>query len=336
MSSLFKNPVARRLLRPATTLVDQRVQRPVSRLRKDIDKVAHGDREARESLRKELDSLRKELGGVRKEMGSLRDEVSGLRGKQYAYDLIFERVGRAGHRAPTKEQFEKLVDEIAEVSGQDRRFARRNATAAFRNVVALEALGVGRVAGTNSNVCGKLATVPLLDPPNGDVLEIGTLFGLFSATFMRMLHRAGIEPRLTIVDPLAGSQLQPGTNFGSEPTGTPVRLDVVRANLALGGTAGELARIQQGFSGDEEVREAVSDRQYGVIIIDGDHSEEGVAADLEWAEQIAAPGGIVVLDDYGDPGWEGVQAAGDKHLAGTTRFDLVGRVATSAFLRARD
>jgi hypothetical protein len=328
MSNLFKNPVARRLLRPATALVDQRVQRPVSRLRKDMDKVAHGDREARESLRKELE-------GLRKEMGRLREEVSGLRGKQYAYDLIFERVGRAGNRAPTQEQFEKLVQEIAEVSGLDRRFARRNATVAFRNVVALEALGVGRVAGTNSNVCGKLATVPLLDPPNGDVLEIGTLFGLFAATFLRMLHRAGIEPRLTIVDPLAGSQLQPGTNFGSEPTGTPVRLDVVRANLALGGTAGELARIQQGFSGDTAVREAVSDREYGVIIIDGDHSEEGVAADLAWAEEIAAPGGIVVVDDYGDDGWEGVQAAADKHLSGETRFDMVGRVATSAFLRAR-
>jgi hypothetical protein len=328
MSSLLKNPVARRLLRPAASLVDQRVQRPVSRLRKDIDKATRGDREARESLRKELD-------GMRKELGTLRKEVADLRGKQFASDLIFERVGRAGSRAPSKQDYEQLVREIAAVTGQDTRFARRNATAAFRNVVALEALGIGRLAGTTSNVCGKLATVPLLDPPNGDVLEIGTLHGLFAATLLRMLHRAGIEPRLTIVDPLAGSQLQPGTNFGSEATGTPVRLDVVRANLAFGGTAGELARVQQGFSGDPAVRGAVSDREYGVIVIDGDHSAEGVAADLEWAEQIAAPGGIVVLDDYGDANWTGVQQAADKYLEGPTRFDMLGRAATSAFLRAR-
>jgi hypothetical protein len=48
-----------------------------------------------------------------------------------------------------------------------------------------------------------------------------------------------------------------------------------------------------GFSNDPEVRTAVSDREYGVIVIDGDHSEEGVREDLEWAETIAASGAIV-------------------------------------------
>jgi hypothetical protein len=327
MSSLLRNPVARKLLRPATSLVDQRVQRPVGRLRKDIDKAARGDREARESLRKDVEALRGELG-------TLRKEVADLRGRQLPAELLFERSGRSGNRTFTKEQFDLLVQQIGEVTGQPQ-YARRNVVAAFRNVVAVEALGVGRLAGTSSNVCGKLATVPLLDPPTAEVLEIGTLHGMFSAVMMRMLHRAGVEPRLTIVDPLAGSQLQPGTKPGSEPTGTPVRLDVVRANLALGGAAGEQARIQQGLSGDAEVRAAVADRSYGVIVVDGDHSAEGVAADLEWAEEIAAPGGIVVLDDYGDPAWTGVQAAADAHLARAgTRFTLLGAVATSAFLRA--
>jgi predicted O-methyltransferase YrrM len=326
MSSLLRNPVARRLLRPAASLVDQRVQRPVTRLRKDIDKR---DQVTREALRREVESLRKELAGLRR-------EVTDLQGRQLPYQLLFERPGRGGDRVFTKEQFDRLVGEIAAVSGQDAPLARRNAAAAFRNVVAVEALGVGRLAGTSSNVCGKLATVPLLDPPNAEVLEIGTLFGMFAAVMMRMLHRAGLEPRLTVVDPLVGSQLQPGTRIGTEPTGTPVRLDVVRENLALGGAAGEHARVQQGLSGDPEVRAAVADRQYGVIVVDGDHSAQGVAADLEWAEEITAPGGIVVLDDYGDRGWPGVQEAADKHLAREdTRFEMLGRVATSAFLRAR-
>lgn len=225
---------------------------------------------------------------------------------------------------------------MAKVSGTDPKAARRNVTVAFRNVIALEALAVGRLAGSTQNVCGKLATVPLLDPPNAEVLEIGTLYGLFSATMLRMLHRAGIEPELTIVDPLVGTQLQPGGLEGLDPTGTPVRLDVVRANLALGGKAGERARVQVGFSGDPDVRAAVSDREYGVIVIDGDHSAQGVTEDLEWAESIAAPGAVVVLDDYGDNKWAGVQEGADAYLAGSTRFDLVGRVSTSAFLRARD
>jgi hypothetical protein len=69
--------------------------------------------------------------------------------------------------------------------------------------------------------------------------------------------------------------------------------------------------------------------------VDGDHSLDGVRADLEWVEQIVAPGGIVVLDDYGDKAWPGVQDALDKHLAsGASRLNLLGRVSTSAYLRA--
>ncbi|MEU3187012.1 class I SAM-dependent methyltransferase [Streptomyces sp. NPDC006923] len=296
MASLLSTRLAKRLLRPAATLVDRRINRSTSALRADI---------------------------------------KALRAEHYAFNLLFDRTGRSGSRIVTPASIDTLVREIASVTGADENAARRNVTIAFRNVIALEALAVGRLAGSTSNVCGKLATVPLLDPPNENVLEIGTLYGLFSATLMRMLHRAGIEARLTIVDPLAGSQLQPGAKQASDPTGTPVRMDVVRANLALGGQAGAEARIEKGFSGDPEVRAAVSDRQYGVIIVDGDHSLDGVLADLEWVEKIVAPGGIVVLDDYDDGRWPGVKDALDKHLAsGSSRLELLGKVSTSAFLRA--
>ncbi|MFF3752931.1 class I SAM-dependent methyltransferase [Streptomyces sp. NPDC002018] len=318
MSSLLSNRLARRILRPAAALVDKRITRSASGLRKD------------------LDALRREAKELRVQQTELRNQQAELRGQQYAVGLLFDRTGRSGHRVPTPAEINTLVREIAAVTGEDGGPARRNVTIAFRNVIALEALAVGRLAGSTSNICGKLATVPLLRPPNEDVLEIGTLHGLFAATLMRMLHRAGTEARLTVVDPLVGSQLQPGAGMGAEPTGTPVRMDVVRANLALGGRAGIEARVEQGFSGDPEIRAAVSDRKYGVIIVDGDHSAEGVLADLEWVEDIVAPGGIVVLDDFGDASWPGVKEAAEKHLAtGTSRLELLGRVSTSAFLRAR-
>lgn len=315
MPSLLKNRLARRVLAPAAALVDRRVQSSASRLRKELAT----DRAARQA-----------------DVESVRRQVALLGDQQFAVSLLFDKTGRSGPRLPTPARIDTLVREMVAVTGRSEADARRNVTIAFRSVIALESLAVGRLAGSTYNICGKLATVPLLDPPNEDVLEIGTLHGLFSAALMRMLHRAGVEARLTIVDPLAGTQLQPGAQPVGEPTGTPVRMDVVRANLALGGSAGDRARIEQGLSGDPEVRAAVSDREYGVIVVDGDHSLEGVRADLEWAEQIAAPGGIVVLDDYGDSHWPGVQKAADEYLAaGTSRFERLGRVSTSAFLRAR-
>ncbi|GHB03225.1 class I SAM-dependent methyltransferase [Streptomyces chryseus] len=305
MPSLLSNRLTKWALRPVAVLVDQRISRHTA---------------------------------------GLRREVTELRRKQHGLTMLLDRTGRGQHRMPTPDQIDRLVKEVEATTGAGER-ARRNVTVAYRNVVALEALGVGRMAGGTSNVCGKLATVPLLARPtsedNGtpglEVLEIGTLHGLFAAALMRMLHRTGVEATLTIVDPLAGSQLQPGTSDYEEPTGTPVREDVVRANLALGGgRPGTGARVRQGFSGDPEVRAEVSDREYGVIVVDGDHSFEGVLADLEWVERIAAADAVVVLDDYGDARWPGVKDALDKHLAGgDSRLTLVGRVATSAFLRAR-
>lgn len=304
MPSLLSNRLTKWALRPVATLIDQRISRHTA---------------------------------------GLRGEITELKRKQHGVSMLLDRTGRGQHRMPTPDQIDTLVREVGAVTDAGTSRARRNVTVAYRNVVALEALGVGRMAGGTSNVCGKLATVPLLAQPEGtdrnvlEVLEIGTLHGLFAAALMRMLHRTGIEATLTIVDPLAGSQLQPGTSDYEEPTGTPVREDVVRANLALGGgRPGTGARIRQGFSGDPEVRAAVSDRKYGVIVVDGDHSFEGVLADLEWVELIAAPGAVVVLDDYGDGRWPGVKDALDKHLAtGDSRLKMVGRVATSAFLRAR-
>ena len=96
----------------------------------------------------------------------------------------------------------------------------------------------------------------------------------------------------------------------------------VRTNLGLVGRGRAAPRVQQGFSEDPEVRAKVSDRSYGVIIVDGDHSAAGVEADLEWAEKIAAPGGIVVLDDFGHAKWPGIKEAFEKHMATDTRLSV--------------
>ncbi|WP_217168811.1 class I SAM-dependent methyltransferase [Streptomyces sp. AC512_CC834] len=248
-------------------------------------------------------------------------------------ELLLGERGRGLSRVVSQGPLERLHAEVAALSG-NRAAATRNVATAYRLLVGLEALGVGRIAGGTMNICGKLGTIPLLDPPNDEILEIGTLYGMFSTGLVRMLEREGRSPSLTIVDPFAGVQLQPGTNPRPDPTGTPVDEHAVRTNLALAGPAGAAARIQRGFSEDPETRAAVADRAYGVIVVDGDHSAKGVRQDLQWAEEIAAPGAIVVLDDYGDPAWPGIKEAMDDHLQDDTRLTYLGKAAHSAYLRA--
>lgn len=124
------------------------------------------------------------------------------------------------------------------------------------------------------------------------------------------------------------------TELKADVSGSPVTENVVRENLALAGVDPARMRLIRGYSEDPAIQAQASDREYGVIVIDGDHSAEGVANDLKFAEKIIAPGGIVVLDDFGDKGWPGVQEATEAHLAGETKFEFLGAVATSAFLRA--
>ncbi|MEO3751781.1 class I SAM-dependent methyltransferase [Streptomyces sp. B6B3] len=309
------------------------VVRPViRRLDRHLEaRMAGRDRrlaETRERAERTESALREELADTRKELRELRDRVHGL-------DLLLGREGRRVHRQPTVRQIGALARDVAEVTGARGADARREIVQAYRTLVEVENRGVGRIAGGTGNILGKLATVPLLDPPNGEVLEIGTLFGLFAGCLARQVVRAGLPYHLTIVDPISPVQLQEGRRLKHDLSGTPISEDVVRANLHYAGVQPERLRLVRGYSTAPEVRAALAGGGFGVIVVDGDHSAEGVAADLAWVEELAAPGAVVVLDDYGDPKWPGVREAGEAHLARPgTRLSLVGQVTTSAFLRA--
>ncbi|GAB2608218.1 class I SAM-dependent methyltransferase [Streptomyces capparidis] len=305
----LSSAAARKALRPIIEQLDRRIERAI-----------------RKSNAAEVKELRARLDAVSRELQEAR--VS-----RYTLELLFGKEGRPSPRMPTKGSIDTLVKQVEAATGE--RNVRPHVAAAFRTLVEVEMRGVGRIAGGTPNILGKLTTPLLLGPPNADVLEIGTLFGLFSSALARQFSRTGQRCSLTIVDPLADVQLQPGTDNPKDPSGSPVSEAVVRANLELAGVPEERVRLHRGFSGDPDIRAAVSDRAYGVVVVDGDHSAEGVRDDLRWVEEIVAPGGVVVVDDYGDRTWPGVKEATDEYLTTDTRFELAGVVSTSAFLRAK-
>jgi Methyltransferase domain len=275
--------------------------------------------------------VRDDVGDVRGELAKMRAELDELRSHRFALELLLGPQGRRSSRLISQPALRQLAAQVQLVTGEEHAYTRLVQT--YRMLFELELRGVGRLAGGTRNILGKLATTPLLRPPNGEVLEVGTLYGVFSGGMARQINRIGLEYQLTVVDPLAAIQLQV-VGLKPDASGSPVTETVVRANLALAGVEPDRYRLIQGFSGDAQVQATISDRDYGVMIIDGDHSAEGVAVDLQLAEKIVAGGGIVVLDDYGDTNWPGVEQAVTAHLSRPTRFTLIGAVATSAFLRA--
>ncbi|CAL9293773.1 class I SAM-dependent methyltransferase [Streptomyces sp. SudanB25_2051] len=301
MPSLLSNPLTRRLLRPAVSLVEQRMERITHAFQKDLDALHH--------------------------------EVADLRRQSYGLGLLLDEAGRGAHRMPTPTQVDRLVAEVATVTGEAGERARAEVTVAYRHLVALEALGAGGTGGTVSDVCGRLASVPLLvgaragaapsagavagaavGAPAGvgagaggsgatagasadgasadgasaagavadgvrggalatsggvvEVLEVGARHGLFAAALRLMLRRHGVEARLT----LAGALDE----------------DAARENLALGGAGREDARLVRGGLDAPEVRE----RRYGVLILDAPREE---------ARELAADGAVLVAPADGAP-----------------------------------
>ncbi len=206
---------------------------------------------------------------------------------------------------------------------------------AYRQIIDHETRGVGRIAGSTYNILGKLTVPALLNPPSGPVLEIGTLYGLFIPALMRQLRRNGEFRRLTVIDPFFGVQLQPGTSAIDDPSGVPVTARIALHNLFTCGLCADEVRLIQGLSTDPHIRQQAADRQYAVVVIDGDHSAEGVLADLWWVETICLPGAVVIMDDYGDRRWRGVETAVGAYHADRGLLELVGTASTSAYLRMR-
>ncbi|MEU2185140.1 class I SAM-dependent methyltransferase [Streptomyces thermolilacinus] len=247
MPSLLSNPLTRRLLRPAVSLVEQRMEHITHAFQKDLDALHH--------------------------------EVADLRRRSYGLGLLLDHAGRDAHRMPTPTQVDRLVGEVRTVTGAADERARDDITVAYRHLVALEALGTGGIGGTVSDVCGRLAAVPLLVAAGAgakagsggvvEVLEAGARHGLFAAALRRTLRRHGVEARLTLLDALDE--------------------DVVRGNLALGGTGSQDVRLVRGGLDAPEVRE----RRYGVLLLDAPHEE---------AHGLAGPDAVLVAPADPAPG----------------------------------
>lgn len=135
MASLLRNRLAKWVLSPAETMIERRIEKHVKR--------------ATQTLQADLDALHR--------------KVAAVQNPQYGLGLLVNGTGRSGHRTPTAAQIDTLARQIQGVTDGSEH-ALRNVTVAYRTVIALESLGVGRLAGSTSNVCGKLATVPLLSP----------------------------------------------------------------------------------------------------------------------------------------------------------------------------
>ena len=192
----------------------------------------------------------------------------------------------------------------------------------------------GRVATTINALILRLLAMRSLGPsPELKVLEIGTLFGIGGGLFHAFRGPDIARVRLTIIDPLSGyyskGQLDP-------VTGVPISAETVIDNLSRLRVPRDDFRILRGLSQDPAIKAKAAASRYNLILVDGDHSREGVRRDFELYAPLLEPGGILLFDDYDTSDWPEVKEAVDRILADAKGWKWLGSEWRTGILKSTE
>lgn len=225
-----------------------------------------------------------------------------------------------------------LLDDIAPTLGLDW-VTERHLLYLEHCVPVLEGRLRGRLAApTAAMVLRSLVVMAAPDPTR--VLEIGTLYGHSAAYLHEVARHRKTGFHQTIIDPFFGYY---GEDNPDLFTPIPVIADVFRDNMRRVGATDEDVEIVVGLAEADEIRHQMSDREFEVLVIDGDHSFEGVKRDFENYADHVVPGGYIIIDDYQGPSWPDVTRFVDETVFTDPRFEMVsGHLRTAVVRRHLD
>jgi predicted O-methyltransferase YrrM len=126
----------------------------------------------------------------------------------------------------------------------------------------------------------------------GEALEVGSAYGYSTI----VMAKAGA--RVTAVDPHAGE--------------LPGSLGIMQGNLQ----AYQANTVTVSVGTSQEVLPRLPLGWFGLVFVDGDHTEAAVAHDVGWALKLLRPGGVLACHDYDEGTCPGVRAALDRVMGG--------------------
>ena len=199
-----------------------------------------------------------------------------------------------------------------------------------RRIIFLEGLCRGRIATTSTDIAIRILVARSLSRQNEEFhfLEIGTLFGLGAF----ILHDSCFDKQgghLTLIDPLDGYY---GNTIPDPITGLIVSEKILRENANRLAIPFEEITLLKGLSTDKHILESAQDN-YDLLIVDGDHSYEGIKNDFELYAGRVRKGGVVVVDDYETNAWPDVTRYTDEAIRTDERFEFVGAQSRTALFR---
>lgn len=322
---------------------------------KEIGRAIDELREAQERGAAESESSRGEVGEIREDLRKQKDEIVSLldrkvqdmgeRGKADA-ERLTQRLDQSSSvvsrlRGEGYVQFNRLLGNefLKDIQGEKGqalglKIEQGELRYLERKVQQVEALCEGRMATHADDAVARLLAARSCTSNSIKVLEIGVLFGV-AAGFMHI----GLSPfyenvHLTLLDPFDGYY---GPEHLDPLTGQSVTRRAVERNLKRLAIDEKDVTILEGFSTEDTIRQqAKAGGPYDVVVIDGDHSYDGVKADFELYADLVESGGVLIVDDYGSEDWPDVTKYVDETIAKDKRFEQVGVLSRTAIFRRKD
>ena len=194
---------------------------------------------------------------------------------------------------------------------------------------AIEEHSQGRLATSIENALLRCMVARSVKREELEILEIGSLFGIGLSIMHDATRGYFRKVRLTALDPLSGYY---GAGNLDKMLDIPVNQDVFWHNMRVADIERDSVTLIPHLSTDEAALKAAGAARYDILVIDGDHSHQGVKFDFDNYVGFVRPGGFVLIDDYSNI-WPDVKRFVDEEAVRDPRVELVGIEWTTALFR---
>ncbi len=196
-----------------------------------------------------------------------------------------------------------------------------------------EDLCVGRLATSIEDELLRVLVSLSVQRKTLSILEIGTLFGIGLAAIYETCVGRFKNIHLTVVDPLNGyyAPKQPDALTGAQVCEKSFMINMKR----IGINQEELTLIR-GRSEEEEVIKKAARKNYDIIIVDGDHSLDGISKDFKNYIKMLRSGGYIIFDDYNSAEWPDIKMFVDTEVVPREDMERIGATwRTAVFKKSR-
>ena len=181
-------------------------------------------------------------------------------------------------------------------------------------ICALELMCHGRLATSVDAIMTRLSAALFLakdNPRSFHCVEIGTLYGIGAIALYDAVRFGVDQAKITVIDPLDGYYGVGAVDYVSMK---PVSQRVFEENWRIAGCDAKDLNVIRELSESEAAKTGLGEEEVDLLVIDGDHSYEGVKRDFEGYFKRVRLGGIIVVDDYDVPEWPEIKKYADTEL----------------------